>query len=163
MGASATATDSTHGNTPLHWAVTSRNHHAIGILSEKPNVDFHAVNLSGETPINLFQTQLKLISEQNARRHEEADSGVNPRTSPQQFFVPRKIRDRFEDELAKSSKASNVNINRHSKSSHRVASFAKDNALTRSIATFFKDKKVLIYNEIAVSVVGTSSKFNFLL
>ena len=144
MGASATATDSTHGNTPLHWAITGRNHNAIGVLSENSNVDFHAVNLTGETPINMFQSQLALISEQNKRRQEDAESNGKPTPSSQQFFVPRKIRDKFEFEFAKTTKhASNTSSNRYSKPSHRVTTFVKNNFLTRAIANFFRDKKVL--------------------
>ena len=141
MGASATATDSTHGNTPLHWAIAGRNHHAISVLSERPNVDFHAVNLNGETAINMFQNQLSLIQEQNKQRQKEAE--LQGKTPPpvQQFFVPRKIREKFDEEFAKTSKHSSNSSNRYSKASS-VSSFAKNSFITRSVSRFFKDKKV---------------------
>ena len=139
LGASATATDSTHGNTPLHWAIVGRNHHAISILSEKPNVDFHAINLNGETPLNLFQNQIDLISDQNKQRAKEASCQGKPTPPAQQFFVPRKVRDKFEEELSKTSKFSNST--RYTKSS-TSSSFTKNNFVTRNISNLIKDKKV---------------------
>lgn len=141
MGASATATDSTHGNTPLHWAIAGRNHHAISVLSEKPNVDFHAVNLNGESVINMFQNQLSSIQEQNKQRQKDADSQGKTPPPIQQFFVPRKVREKFEEEFAKTSKCSSNGSSRYSKPSN-AASFAKNNYIARSISSFFKDKKV---------------------
>ena len=138
MGASTTATDSTHGNTPLHWAVTGRNQHAIGLLSEKPNVDFHAVNLNGETPIDIFQAQVTLTSQQNKKKLEEAENEGKPPPPLQQFFVPKKIRERFEDEFSKTIKhAPKSSSSRHTNSAYRFSS-----CLTKAVSGFFKDKKV---------------------
>ena len=142
VGASATATDSTHGNTPLHWAITGKNHHAIGVLSEKQNVDFHAVNLNGETPIDMFQTQIAMISEQNKQRQKEAEANGKPSPPMTQFFVPRKIRDRFDSEISKTAKQNTNSSNRYSKSSHNVSSYARNNFVARTVSSFFKDKKV---------------------
>ena len=146
MGASSSATDSVHGNTPLHWAVTGRNHHAIGILAEKLNVDFHAVNLNGETPIDMFHSQIAMVTQQNKKRQEEADKDGKSATPMIQFFVPKKIRDRFDEEFSKKSPkyASNGGSARYAKSPFRLSftSVASNNCVTRAIVAFFKDKKV---------------------
>lgn len=123
----------------MHWAIVGRNHHAIGILSEKSNVDFHAINLNGETPLNLFQNQIDMISDQNKQREKEATTQGKPPPPVQQFFVPRKIRDRFEEELAK--KSNHSNNQRHTKSINN-SSFIKNNFVTRTISNLLKDKKV---------------------
>ena len=90
----------------------------------------------------MFQNQIDLISDQNKQREKEAISQGNPPPPVQQFFVPRKIKDRFEEELAKSSKHSSKNGNRYSKSSISSTSFAGNNCLTRAISNLLKDKKV---------------------
>ena len=145
LGASSTATDSVNGNTPLHWAVTGRNHHAIGLLAEKSNVDFHAVNLNGETPIDMFHSQIAMVTQQNKKRQEETDKNGKSAIPMQQFFVPKKIKDRFDEELSKISPkyASNGGSARYAKSPFRSASsFASNNCVTRAVGAFFKDKKV---------------------
>ena len=114
----------------MHWAIVGRNHHAIGILSEKSNVDFHAINLNGETPLNLFQNQIDMISDQNKQREKEATTQGKPPPPVQQFFVPRKIRDRFEEELAK--KSNHSNNQRHTKSINN-SSFIKNNFVSFSL------------------------------
>ena len=90
----------------------------------------------------MFQNQIDSISDQNKQREKEATAQGNPPPPVQQFFVPRKIRDRFEEELAKSSKHSSKNGSRYTKSSINSTSFARNNFLTRAMSNLLKDKKV---------------------
>lgn len=153
VGASATATDSTHGNTPLHWAIVGKNHHAISVLSEKPNVDFHAVNLNGETPISMFQSQIQTISDQNKQKQKEAEANGKPNPPLQQFFVPRKIRERFDDEFAKIAKNGSNSSSRHLRSTQKAASFALNNFAAKAVSNFFKDKKVKLISMVSTPFV----------
>lgn len=48
LGASTSMRDNLHGNTPLHWALLSRNLQAVTLLVTKSSADILAVNLQGE-------------------------------------------------------------------------------------------------------------------
>ena len=40
-------TDNSHANTPLHWALLSKNSYAVQLLMDKPGVDFQVGTFVG--------------------------------------------------------------------------------------------------------------------
>uniref|UniRef100_T1IZZ0 Palmitoyltransferase n=1 Tax=Strigamia maritima TaxID=126957 RepID=T1IZZ0_STRMM len=56
LGASVSMTDRYHGNTPLHWAVFSKNHNAITLLVSS-GANLEEVNVQNETPLDLAKIQ----------------------------------------------------------------------------------------------------------
>ena len=85
-----------------------------------------------------------MISDQNKQKQKEAEANGKPNPPLQQFFVPRKIRERFDDEFAKITK-NETNSSRHLRSTQKAASFALNNFAAKAVSNFFKDKKV--YNK----------------
>lgn len=75
LGASVNVADDVHRNTPLHWAILSKNHYALGLLIDRPGVHFTQANLQGDSPLNLYH---KMSSQHS--------------TTP----MPRKIGDTFQ-------------------------------------------------------------------
>uniref|UniRef100_A0A1Y1KH18 Palmitoyltransferase n=3 Tax=Photinus pyralis TaxID=7054 RepID=A0A1Y1KH18_PHOPY len=55
LGASTKLTDSTQGNTALHWAILSRNTTAISTLIIQSNASLDIPNHRGDTPLALLQ------------------------------------------------------------------------------------------------------------
>ena len=98
----------------------------------------------------MFQSQIQTISDQNKQKQKEAEANGKPNPTLQQFFVPRKIRERFDDEFAKIAKNGTNSSSRHLRSTQKAASFALNNFAAKAVSNFFKDKKVykgyLIYD-----------------
>ena len=86
-----------------------------------------------------------MISDQNKQKQKEAEANGKPNPPLQQFFVPRKIRERFDDEFAKIAKNGTNSSSRHLRSTQKAASFALNNCAAKAVSNFFKDKKV--YNK----------------
>ena len=90
----------------------------------------------------MFQSQIQTISDQNKQKQKEAEANGKPNPTLQQFFVPRKIRERFDDEFAKIAKNGTNSSSRHLRSTQKAASFALNNFAAKAVSNFFKDKKV---------------------
>ena len=90
----------------------------------------------------MFQSQIQTISDQNKQKQKEAEANGKPNPTLQQFFVPRKIRERFDDEFAKIAKNGSNSSSRHLRSTQKAASFALNNFAAKAVSNFFKDKKV---------------------
>ena len=94
LGASTSMRDNLHGNTPLHWALLSKNLHAVSLLVTKFNADVLAVNLQGLSCVDLFKNHVKKARE--ARQNKSACG------NPGEFmFFPRKVAEKFEIHLPK--------------------------------------------------------------
>ena len=93
----------------------------------------------------MFQSQIQTISDQNKQKQKEAEANGKPNPALQQFFVPRKIRERFDDEFAKNGSNSS---SRHLRSTQKAASFALNNFAAKAVSNFFKDKKVYDKGEL---------------
>ena len=86
--------DNLHGNTPLHWALLSRNLHAVAQLVTRFNADVEAVNLQGHSCLDLFKTHVKKAREQ---RTAKPCPGKVP--AENFMFFPRKVAEKFEARL----------------------------------------------------------------
>ncbi|KAK9730918.1 Ankyrin repeats (3 copies) [Popillia japonica] len=58
LGANLSLTDSTQGNTALHWAILARNTTAISTLILQAQANMNIPNHRGDTPLSMLQTQL---------------------------------------------------------------------------------------------------------
>ncbi|KRT78753.1 Ankyrin repeat-containing protein, partial [Oryctes borbonicus] len=58
LGANPSLTDSTQGNTALHWAILARNTTAISTLVLQVQANMNIPNHRGDTPLSMLQTQL---------------------------------------------------------------------------------------------------------
>jgi palmitoyltransferase len=58
LGANPSQLDHTHGNTPLHWAILSRNTLCIATLMFKGKACLEIPNLRGDTPLKMLQQHL---------------------------------------------------------------------------------------------------------
>ena len=113
----------------------------------------------------MFQSQIQMISDQNKQKQKEAEANGKPNPTLQQFFVPRKIRERFDDEFAKIAKNGSNSSSRHLRSTQKAASFALNNFAAKAVSNFFKDKKVydkgyLIYDPDLVFTYAYDEMFN---
>ena len=132
LGASTSMRDNLHGNTPLHWALLAKNLQAVSQLVTKFNADINAVNLQGQSCLDLFKNHVK-----KAREARNAGSGSNSKTqqhgmASQEFmFFPRKVAEKFEAHLPKNWLADAQKV---AKSKYR--------ACPSFIVTFFADPKV---------------------
>ncbi|KAH1026999.1 palmitoyltransferase Hip14 [Dendroctonus ponderosae] len=57
LGANPNLTDSTHGNTALHWAIMARNATAITTLILQGHANLNVANRRGESPLQMIQSQ----------------------------------------------------------------------------------------------------------
>ena len=127
MGASVSITDAGHGNSPLHWALLGKNAYAIQLLMDRPGVDFHAVNLNGETPASLFES---LTATPSGGGGDCCDKPPTNASKQKPLFVNRKVAERFHQEMASVSP----------KRRQQMAWVASVPVL-RSAQAFVKDKK----------------------
>ena len=81
--------DNLHGNTPLHWALLSKNLNAVTTLVTKFNVDIQAVNLQGHSCLDLYKNHVKKARDQRLSKEGKADL----------MFYPRKVAEKFEAQL----------------------------------------------------------------
>ena len=88
-GASTSMRDNLHGNTPLHWALLSKNLNAVTTLVTKFNVDIQAVNLQGHSCLDLYKNHVKKARDQRLSKEGKADL----------MFYPRKVAEKFEASL----------------------------------------------------------------
>ena len=108
LGASTSMRDNQHGNTPLHWAILSKNLHAITLLVTKFNADIMAVNLQGQSCLDLYKNHVT--------KAREARNAKGPRSqNPQEnfMFFPRKVAEKFEVHLPQSWQDEGLKIHSH--------------------------------------------------
>ncbi|KAG1676779.1 Palmitoyltransferase ZDHHC17 [Nymphon striatum] len=93
LGATISVKDNVHGNTPLHWAIMSQNNVVMMILL-KTGADLEAVNLSGETPIDIASNKKQPWIARKLKAHKNEKAGAHKlkclRTS-----VDKKMRETF--------------------------------------------------------------------
>lgn len=61
LGASTNLTDTTQGNTALHWAILARNQTAISSLILQGQANLNIPNHRGDTPLSMLQSHLNAV------------------------------------------------------------------------------------------------------
>ena len=95
LGASHSMRDKLHGNTPLHWALLSKNLHAVSLLVTKFNADLESVNLQGHSCLDLYKNHVKKARDQRANLANRKPGSP----APDFMFFPRKVAEKFEARL----------------------------------------------------------------
>ena len=121
LGASTSMRDSQHGNTPLHWALLSKNLHAVTLLVMKFNADLNAVNLQGHSCVDLYKNHVTKAREQRSQKQQKVEY----------MFFPRKVAEKFEVHLGSNWHSEGMQV-----------PHAKPKYCPAFVARFFRDKKI---------------------
>ena len=132
LGASTSMRDNLHGNTPLHWALLSKNLNAVTTLITKFNADIQAVNLQGHSCLDLYKNHVKKARDQRMSKDVKADL----------MFYPRKVAEKFEANLPANWYDDAVKV-----------PHAKSKYCPTFVTKFFSDKKVSKFILISISCV----------
>lgn len=96
LGASVNCKDNLHGNTPLHWALISKNLQAISLLLAKNKVDLNECNLNGQSPLDLYKDHVRQAREIIVEQQQNNSSSSNNKDRKVPMFFPRKVAEKFE-------------------------------------------------------------------